>query len=85
MNCSRCRGLMIATHFLDYEGGYGEMWASSWRGAGWANCGYVYDPVVGKNNVGEYQEVSKFPSSEPDYGDEEVHLGADSFHRLVAQ
>lgn len=81
MNCSRCQGLMIITHLLDYDGGYGEMWASSWR---CANCGHIYDSVIGKNRLAEHKVGSTFPSSEPDYGDEEVHLGADSFHRLAA-
>ena len=40
MNCSRSRGLMIEDQFLDLEGAFGEMWATSLR---CVNCGCVQD------------------------------------------
>ena len=81
MNCSRCKGLMVGAHFLDYEGGYGEMWTSSWR---CVNCGHVHDSVIEQNRLARQEKVLVFPSSEPDYQDEEVHLGAESFQRIAA-
>ncbi len=81
MNCSRCRGLMVEDHFLDFEGGFREMWAASWR---CLNCGHVYDAVIEQNRQARREKVLVFPSSEPDYQDEEVHLGAESFIKKAA-
>jgi len=46
MNCTRCQGLMIKDHFLDFEGTYGQMWTTSWR---CVHCGQVYDSVIEQN------------------------------------
>lgn len=43
MNCTRCQGLMLKEQMIDLEGGYGEMWASSWR---CFNCGHRDDAVL---------------------------------------
>lgn len=43
MKCSRCHGLMVREHFLDFEGTYGNMWANGYR---CMNCGNVHDPVI---------------------------------------
>ena len=81
MTCSRCQGFMIEDHFLDLEGAYGEMWATSWR---CLNCGCVHDSVTEQNQLACQEKVLAFPSGEPDYQDEEVHLGAESFMRQAA-
>lgn len=81
MKCSRCQGLMVESHFLDFEGGFREMWATSSR---CLNCGHVYDAVIEQNRLARQEKVVMFSSSEPDYQDEEVHLGSESFHRLAA-
>ncbi len=81
MNCSRGRGFMVEDHFLDYEGAFREMWATSWR---CLNCGQVYDAVIEQNRLARREKVLVFPSSEPDYQDEEVHLGAESFIKKAA-
>ena len=81
MECSRCEGLMVEDHFLDFEGGFREMWATSWR---CLNCGHVYDAVVEQNRLARQEKVLMFSSSEPDYQDEEVHLGSEAFPRLAA-
>lgn len=81
MNCSRCQGLMAEDHLLDFEGGYREMWATSWR---CLNCGHVYDAVVEQNRLAQQEMVVVLPSGEPDYEDEEVHLGAESFIKQAA-
>jgi hypothetical protein len=42
------------------------------------NCGHVYDAVIEHNRgAGATQAVAV--SSEPDYHDEEVHLGKESY------
>jgi uncharacterized Zn finger protein len=81
MNCSRCLGLMVEDQFLDFEGGYGQMWTISRR---CVNCGHVHDSVIAQNRLARQEKVLVLSSSEPDYQDDEVHLGAESFIRLVA-
>lgn len=80
MKCARCQGLMAEDHFLDFAGGYREMWATSWR---CLNCGHVYDAVIEQNRLAR-QEMLVGCSSEPDYEDDEVHLGAESFIKKAA-
>ncbi len=75
MNCSRCRGLMVKDHFMDFEGTMEHMWMTGWR---CMNCGHVYDPMIERNRLLAQAEMRVPASSEPDYDDEEVHLGAES-------
>ena len=74
---------MVEDHFLDFEGGFREMWATSWR---CLNCGHVHDVVIEQNRLvqPEPETIVPCPSSEPDYQDEEVHLGAESFIQKAA-
>ncbi len=81
MTCSRCLGLMIEDQFLDLEGAYGEMWTTSLR---CVNCGHIYDSVIEQNRQARQEKVLVFPSGEPEYQDDEVHLGAESIIRLAA-
>ena len=81
MTCSRCRGLMVEDHFLDLEGSYGQMWTTSLR---CVNCGHALDAVIEQNRLAHQEKVLIFPSGEPDYQDDEVHLGAESFIRVAA-
>ena len=81
MHCSRCRGLMLEDHFLDYAGAYGQMWTTSWR---CVNCGHVYDAVIEQNHLARREKVLVLSSGEPDYQDDEVHLGAEAFIRHAA-
>lgn len=76
MNCSRCCGLMVEDHFLDMEGTIGHMWTTGYR---CMNCGHVHDPVIEQNRRARQDKALALPSGEPDYQDEEVHLGAESF------
>jgi hypothetical protein len=69
---------MVADHFLDIAGGYGEMWATSWR---CVNCGYVYDCVIKDNHLAGREKACPPLTTEPDY--EAIHLGAESFTREV--
>jgi len=81
MTCSRCRGLMVEDHILDMQGAYGEMWATSLR---CMNCGHVLDAVIEQHRPVLQEKVLVLPSGEPDYQDDEVHLGAESFIRRAA-
>lgn len=81
MTCLRCLRLLIENQFLDLESPYGQMWAASLR---CANCGHVHDSVIKQHHLARQEKVVALPSGEPDYQDEEVHLGAESFIRLVA-
>ena len=68
MICSRCGELLVEDRFMD--------WATRWR---CLKCGQVPDAAsVRTNVVNEHNRL--FPrSTEPDYYDEEVHLGSESF------
>ncbi len=82
MTCSRCSGLMVEDHFLDLAGGYGEMWTTSLR---CVNCGHVYDSVIEQRRLARQEEkVLVLSSGEPDYQDDDVHLGSEAFIRLAA-
>jgi hypothetical protein len=63
---------MLEDHFLDFEGGCGEMWARSWR---CVNCSHIHDPVIERNRLARKASVLAVSTGEPDYQDEEVHLG----------
>jgi len=78
MTCVRCLGLMIEDQFLDLESPYGQMWASSLR---CVNCGHVHDSVIEQHRPARQEKGVGRPSSEPDYQDDEVHLGAESLIR----
>lgn len=81
MTCSRCSGFLVEDQLLDLEGGYGEMWANSWR---CVNCGHAYDAVIERNRLARKGKVLAFPYGEPDYQDDEVHLGSEAFIRIAA-
>ncbi len=75
MNCTRCHGLMVPDYLFDLQGTSGHMWRHSQR---CMNCGHVYDAVIEHNRgAGTTQAIAV--SSEPDYHDEEVHLGKESY------
>ena len=81
MNCSRCTGFMLKDHFLDLKGGFGEMWAKSWR---CVNCGHTHDAVIERNRLAQEEKVLVFSSGEPDDQDDEVYLGAETFIGIAA-
>lgn len=80
MTCPCCSGLMIEGHFLDVEGAFRHMGAISLR---CATCGQVYDSAIELNRLGREEKVAVLPSGEPDYQDDEVHLGAESFIKIT--
>ena len=81
MHCSRCQGLMVKDQLLDMKGGYGQMWATSLR---CVNCGRIYDSVTEQNYLARQEKALVRSGGEPDYQDDEVHLGAESFIRRAA-
>ena len=81
MHCSRCQGLMVKDQLLDMKGGYGQMWATSLR---CVNCGRIQDSVIEHNRQVRQEKASVLSSGKPDYQDDEVHLGVESFIRKVA-
>ena len=81
MTCLRCLGLMVEDQFLDMEGAAGEMWTTSLR---CVNCGHVHDSTIELNRLLREEKVLALPTGEPDYQDDEVHLGAESFIRRAA-
>jgi hypothetical protein len=68
MICSRCRGLVVEHRFVD--------WAARWR---CLKCGHVQDSMSVQSYLEHQEKVSFLESAEPDYFDEEVHLGSESF------
>jgi uncharacterized Zn finger protein len=81
MTCTRCQGLMVEDQLLDLEGTYGHMWAT---GSRCLNCGHVDDGMIAQNRQRQQAKVLVVSSGEPDYQDDEVHLGAESYLRLAA-
>lgn len=75
MNCLRCRGLMVEDHFLDVDGTIGHMWTTGYR---CMNCGHVHYPMI-EHRLARQEQALMLTSGEPDYQDDEVHLGAESF------
>ena len=76
MTCSRCCGLMVEDHFMDFEGTTGHMWTDGYR---CMNCGHIHDPVIAQHRLPRLEPALVGRSSEPDYQGEDVHLGAESF------
>ena len=48
------------------------------------NCENVHDSMIVKNRWPQQEKAVLVASSEPDYLDEEIYLGAESFLRLAA-
>jgi hypothetical protein len=48
------------------------------------NCGHVHDTVIEQNRRVKPEPVLLLASGEPDYQDEEVHLGRESYLARVA-
>jgi hypothetical protein len=72
---------MVEDHFLDLKGAFGEMWTTSWR---CMNCGRVHDSVIEQHQSTRPKKALAFPSGEPDYQDDEVHLGVESITSRAA-
>jgi hypothetical protein len=71
---------MVNTHFLDFDGGFDEMWAQSWR---CVNCGHVYDPVIERNRLLR-SAVLALASGEAVETQDDTFLGGEAFVRRAA-
>ena len=69
MNCSRCHGLMIRDHFLDFDGTIGHMWANGYR---CMNCGNVHDPVIEQHRLARKHQALAFQNSGHKAGENEL-------------
>ena len=81
MRCSRCQGLMLNDHFLDMEGGFGEMWAQGWR---CLSCGAIYDAVIEANRRAKRQNALPVVRDEAIRQEDEPYLGGEAFIRPAA-
>jgi uncharacterized Zn finger protein len=57
------------------------MWAASLR---CVNCGHVHDSAIKQFHPARQEKGVARSSDEPDYQDDEVHLGAESIIRRAA-
>ena len=80
MSCSRCSGFMLEELFLDIAGGFGEMWARSWR---CVNCGHVHDAVIERNRLALREKVLGIPANRTIRMTKSL-LAWSQFHRLAA-
>jgi hypothetical protein len=62
--CTRCQGLMIEDHYLDFEGTYGHTWAKAHR---CMNCGNVHDSVIEQHRLVKPQPALVLASGALDY------------------
>lgn len=73
MKCTRCQGLMIEDHFLDFEGTLGHMWTNAYR---CMNCGNVHDSVIAQHRLARPQPAPVLTGctfdDEADDHDEEI-------------
>jgi len=81
MKCVRCQGLMVKAHMLDFEGGFGDMWAESFR---CVNCGHVFDPVIARNRLASPEPLLTLCGPEAMDQEEEPYLGGEAFVRAAA-
>jgi hypothetical protein len=72
---------MLEDQFLDKKSPYGQMWAASLR---CGNCGHVHDSAIKQFHPARQEKGVARSSDEPDYQDDEVHLGAESIIRRAA-
>lgn len=82
MNGSCRRGTLLGSHFRIYGWGNGKASTFSRR---CVDCGYTHESVDGTDHLPPQDMALSFASSEPDYQDEEVHLGVESFQWLTAR
>jgi len=69
--CTRCEGLMVEDHFLDFEGTVGHMWTTSHR---CMNCGNVHDAVIEQHRLAKPKPALVAASADlVDQDDEFLH------------
>ncbi|MBK9308534.1 MAG: hypothetical protein IPM58_15965 [Nitrospira sp.] len=68
MSCSRCQGLMIQDHLMDFDGTIGHMWANGYR---CMNCGNVHDPVIEQHRRARRHQALTLQHSEHEAEEDE--------------
>ena len=81
MHCSRCQGLMLKDYLLDMEGGFGEMWAHSWR---CTNCGAIHDAVIEQHRLAREANAAVLTSGQPNIQGDEGYFGGEGLVRPAA-
>jgi hypothetical protein len=81
MSCSRCHGLMVKEHFLDFDGTIGHMWASGHR---CMNCGNVHDPVIEQHRLVRTEQMRVPLSPERYTTHNEFHVDTEAVIRPAA-
>lgn len=76
MHCSRCHSLMAKDHLLLFENATERMLMDGYR---CMNCGHVHESPTQQYHLSRRKPVSVGKRFEPDYQDDDVHLGAESF------
>ena len=70
MSCSRCQGLMIRDHFMDFDGTIGHMWANGYR---CMNCGNVHDPIIEQHRLAQRQNALTLTHSDVAVREDELN------------
>ena len=48
MQCTRCKGLMVADDLIDLQESYVPMWMRGWRCVA---CGNIVDPLINRHRM----------------------------------
>ena len=81
MSCSRCQGLMVKEHFLDFDGTIGHMWANGYR---CMNCGNLHDPIIEEHQRTRPEPVLTVSTDTRDYSEDELDTDMHSGMRQAA-
>jgi uncharacterized Zn finger protein len=81
MSCSRCQGLMVKEHFLDFDGTIGHMWANGYR---CMNCGNVHDPIIEHHRRTRPEPVLTVSTGEFDYTEKSFDTDTHSVMKQAA-
>jgi hypothetical protein len=81
MTTPRCCRFRAEYNLLNLMGSYRQMRKICWRGV---NSGQVPGPSIEQTRWVQQEKVLNPSSGVPDYDDNEVHLGMESFVRQVA-
>ena len=81
MRCSRCQGLMTKDPLFDMEGGFGDVWANSWR---CLNCGAVDDTVIQANRRARAVDIFAVIRGEAVSQGDDFYLGGEVLVRPAA-
>lgn len=81
MTTPRCCGFRTENNFIDFIGSYEQARVRNWH---CVSCGQVHGSKIEHHRSTSQRNTWTLSSGEPDYQDEEVHLGVESFIRQAA-